>query len=638
MESLRSRLRNASLHLFMIAWVSLSAVESDRGNWQNSNPVSYGGLSFICNSGCGDPWEDPDLKTIDHLFQDCLKITINRMPELYDELGEWVPIESPWEREERCDYSLLNWKLSQGIDNPVARDSVTFETHDKWLGVVERFHEDLAFYHSEKIRHFHDAIAKGQADLQYLQFLKNNSCLSIKYDENGEIKGYDAYHYFTIAIDEAMCDVENSIPRLEREIEEELEQFEQSRSIADEAFKQIDASFKHIFMWCLQHHQPEGIAFNGALESFLAGDFMEAIAQIRQLISIAEERKLGNDLIAKLYLLKGQVQSEGCLFADAIVDLTTAIQKNPSMKEAYLDRAAAYFELGQFDQALQDYLDSGLRPTYSLSPTEWGLGIGAGLLEGTGASLVDFVPSALGSLRGLSSGLWAFVQNPVGASQELIRAAIHSVEYLRAHTSVEMMREMVPELKELLQQGDQLSNFSKGQLVGRAIGKYGTDIFLAKYATGAIAAYRELKQANQLMTLEALATPEKTQAILAGAAKRWNQREQVLKNANLTIQWDKQGKHIEGHKNYIQEIRLKRNPSIFIHPDPELLVRKYGGTGIKVSGQASGTLGYKEVVDFEEFIGFAVEQRTGTKTATTWGTIHYAKEGIHIVPTNPRAP
>jgi tetratricopeptide (TPR) repeat protein len=423
----RSRLRNAVLHLFIIAWVPLSAVDdSDSGDWQNGNRVSYGGLSFICDSGCGDPWEDPDLDTIDDIFQGCLKSTINRMPALYNDLGEWVSIKSPWEREERCDYFLLNWQLSQGIYNPIARDSITFESHDKWLGVMLRFHEDLTFYHSEKIRHFHDAIAKGRVDLKYLRFLKKDGCLSIEYDENDEIKGYDAYHYFTTPIDEAIQDVKNSIPRLEQEIEEEQEQFEESRLIADAAFAKIDASYKRIFLWCLQHHQPEGIAFNGALESFLAGDFRDAIAQIRQLISVAEERKLGNDLIAKLYLLKGQVQSEGCLFADAIVDLTTAIQKNPSMKEAYLDRAAAYFELGQFDQALQYYLDSGLRPTYSLNPTEWGMGIGAGLLEGTGVSLADFVPSTLSSLRGLSCGLWAFVQNPVGASQELVVLPINS--------------------------------------------------------------------------------------------------------------------------------------------------------------------------------------------------------------------
>jgi hypothetical protein len=34
-------------------------------------------------------------------------------------------------------------------------------------------------------------------------------------------------------------------------------------------------------------------------------------------------------------------------------------------------------------------------------------------------------------------------------------------------------------------------------------------------------------------------------------------------------------------------------------------------------------------------IGYAVDEATGESTATTWGKIHYAKDGVHIVPTEP---
>lgn len=43
--------------------------------------------------------------------------------------------------------------------------------------------------------------------------------------------------------------------------------------------------------------------------------------------------------------------------------------------------------------------------------------------------------------------------------------------------------------------------------------------------------------------------------------------------------------------------------------------------------------GYKEVVNFEEFIGYVVDEHTKEKIATTWGKIHYSKDGVHIVPT-----
>ena len=83
-----------------------------------------------------------------------------------------------------------------------------------------------------------------------------------------------------------------------------------------------------------------------------------------------------------------------------------------------------------------------------------------------------------------------------------------------------MLQDVVPELKEFVQKKDQLSDFEKGRLIGLMIGKYGTKILTAKYSIEAMGAYRKLKKANQLLTLEALASPEKTQAIFSAAGKR----------------------------------------------------------------------------------------------------------------------
>lgn len=43
----------------------------------------------------------------------------------------------------------------------------------------------------------------------------------------------------------------------------------------------------------------------------------------------------------------------------------------------------------------------------------------------------------------------------------------------------------------------------------------------------------------------------------------------------------------------------------------------------------------QEVVDFQEFISYHVNENTGVKTPTTKGKIHYAKDGVHIVPAHP---
>ena len=163
------------------------------------------------------------------------------------------------------------------------------------------------------------------------------------------------------------------------------------------------------------------------------------------------------------------------------------------------------------------------------------------------------------------------------------------------------------------------------------IGKYGAEILTAKYSTEAVAAYRKLKKANQLLTLEALASPEQAQSILSAAGKRWDLRQETLNNGTIKFEWDKQGKHIVGHKNY----EIDKNRSIWMHPDTERLLKDYAGTGTKVRGDIPGLPGYKELVNFEEFIGYSVNPTTGAKIATTYGKIHYATNGVHIVPFSP---
>lgn len=44
----------------------------------------------------------------------------------------------------------------------------------------------------------------------------------------------------------------------------------------------------------------------------------------------------------------------------------------------------------------------------------------------------------------------------------------------------------------------------------------------------------------------------------------------------------------------------------------------------------------REVVDFQEIIGKYVDPSTGKSYDTTMGTIHYSKEGAHIVPARPK--
>lgn len=106
----------------------------------------------------------------------------------------------------------------------------------------------------------------------------------------------------------------------------------------------------------------------------------------------------------------------------------------------------------------------------------------------------------------------------------------------------------------------------------------------------------------------------------------------MLCRGNLKVQWDKQGKHIEGHRNFIPG----DNPSRLVHPNPQRLIDDLAGSGLKYRGDIPGAAGYQEIVNFKEFIGYDVNPRTGQAIPTNWGKIHYAQDGVHIVPTAPR--
>jgi len=98
---------------------------------------------------------------------------------------------------------------------------------------------------------------------------------------------------------------------------------------------------------------------------------------------------------------------------------------------------------------------------------------------------------------------------------------------------------------------------------------------------------------------------------------------------NIKIHWGRQNKHIEGTNNY------QKGKSILQHSDPERLIKVHGGSGLQVRG-TPGEVGYQEVINFKEHVGLSICEKTGTKVSTTWGKIHYSKEGAHIVPTVPR--
>ena len=404
--------------------------------------------------------------------------------------------------------------------------------------------------------------------------------------------------------------------------------------------EKIQAPFLKLYTHCLDKHPHPKIYYERGMVLFHQGDTLDSLEDIRRFIAYAENNHYHDFLTSDLYLKEGRLLSECLSYDEAIIALTRAIEKDSANKDAYFERAIAYFETGDFSKALSDYLAYGIRPK-KIDPKQierfisitFGQGIALGMLKGGQDSITEFVPSLLSCFRGISGGIWAFVSSPIEASQEMIDCAHASLEFIKDNTTKEMLCKIVPELQECLNKWDQLDDYTKGRYIGYVIGKYGVDIFIASGSVKAIQLYRNLRRANALMILEtASISPKLAQEILEQAVKQEEIRATILKSGNLKIQWDKQGKHIKGHKNYLPE----KNKSIFTHENPQKLIDTHAGSGKKYGSHHPGKPGYKEDIDFLELIGYAVDESTGVQMPTTWGRIHYAKDGVHIVPIRPR--
>ena len=392
----------------------------------------------------------------------------------------------------------------------------------------------------------------------------------------------------------------------------------------------------------MKYHNRPKAHFERGVFCFLEGHALDALEHVYKAINLGKDLdSLGKDAA----LLKAQMESELGLYAEAVESLTNLIQKDPTNKTAYYERASAYFEVGYFDLALTDYLSSEFKP---IDPSEmfedtalFALGMLTGAVKGGAEAGKEFIPSMLSTVYGLREALWTSVAHPIDhtiqaiqVSKDLALAAYSCAEYL-AETPISRMKDtvseaIVSELQELIENWKDLSIQERGDQTGFLLGKFGVDIFAADKTVKGVKLLNDLTKANTLLNFEAATLSEQNRLmILAKANESAAKRTEALTIKSLKIKSDSQGKHIEGRWNY------EKKKSILEHQNPQELVLKHAGTGLGEKG-VIGEAGYIELVDFGEFIGYDVNETTKIKTPTTWGKIHYAKDGTHIVPTNPR--
>jgi tetratricopeptide (TPR) repeat protein len=382
------------------------------------------------------------------------------------------------------------------------------------------------------------------------------------------------------------------------------------------------------------------------LLAYINNNFDKSFELLSSLIDHAQKTNQIDQLTAKVYHDLGSVCVEVMAYDKAIKYLSDSIRLDPSNKETYFNRATAYFETGQFDLAIDDYLisDKTMKVSRSKIPSkDFTNTLFTSLCQGAAESAVDFVPSLCSTTYGLGKTLWATAKAPVESTKAFSSACYEMgkcfVDYCKTVDS-NTIDGYIDQLKNLYNQFDQLSDSEKGELIGHTIGKYGVEIFAGGFVVGGAikggkalvngaSAYRKLKNVNRACNLEAMAiSSANKEKIVAESLKHNSQRNSYFKNIKLEL--DKQNKHVVGAHNF------ELGKGEFMHSDPQGLLSRFAGNGKPINNKIPGQPDYRELVDFGEFIGYYRHDKyPELKLPTTKGTIRYSKKGAHIVPSHP---
>jgi tetratricopeptide (TPR) repeat protein len=274
------------------------------------------------------------------------------------------------------------------------------------------------------------------------------------------------------------------------------------QSTLSQGLTEITRACEQLYTLCIEEHNDKNSFYERGLTYYDQGKFLESIGDISKFLDTGQMIP-NQDNPSELYLAQGRCYSDLALYDQAIEALTEAIHANPENKEAYLERAGAYFEIGDFDSSIQDYLTSGFRTTpIDSSKLDLALGFIIGASSGIQEALVEFIPGLLNSAKGLSSALWSIAITPQQFSQDMFHACNSLLQFLANHPNPEILEAISPKLKALFYDRDSLTSQEKGEYLGYLLSKNGVELF---GAVGAMKVYQQIRRANMLMTLETLA-------------------------------------------------------------------------------------------------------------------------------------
>jgi hypothetical protein len=413
-----------------------------------------------CPYGCGEPYNDYSITKVGLEFKNCLK-----------EMGFLKELDLPWFNHDYVVHSsfladdyekkyenegTLQWSVEEDLtydeDDDICDvykfsrsrfenekniyNNFNFSNYNQYLKIFKYLIEDINLIYNAEKSYYSQRIKDLKMDINYL---KNRTYIS-DMDPFYGVNNKELKKGFLEEIEDNIKDI-NKIENW----------YKQKLNVSNNYQIKIERIYEEIFDWCIKNHEWIGSYYQRGLLNFNNGNILEALEDVDSILKQSKDIK---DLESKIFLLKEQSEVELGLYHDAIVTLSKAIKKDAKNKNIYFDRAQAYFELGKFDLALKDFVLSDFKVTHikeeNVSVLNFSKGLIRGIIKGGKDGAIEFIPSALASLNGLGHGLWAFAASPLECSKEMVLSCQNCIKLIKENTSVDILKELVPELKTLI--------------------------------------------------------------------------------------------------------------------------------------------------------------------------------------------
>lgn len=195
----------------------------------------------------------------------------------------------------------------------------------------------------------------------------------------------------------------------------------------NECMAELTNQYALLFEYCLKNHSNLNSLHDYGMFAYRNNNFEKSLEALSLMVDQAVKLGQLEQLNTEFYHSLGSVCIEVMAYDKAVKYLTESIAKDPSNKTAYFDRALAYFEMGNFDQAIEDYLASDKGKTIPISIKEASKTFTEAFLnstlKGMADAAVEFVPSLCNSAYGLGETLWISAQHPLESAKNFANAA-----------------------------------------------------------------------------------------------------------------------------------------------------------------------------------------------------------------------